>query len=79
MEQLNSDEKDALDKLSKQRFDHSGLEDRLVQSLLDKGLIHSSKKVFNMQKIIIQIAAAIALLLLGYCHHDSDSRRLFDV
>lgn len=55
-----------MDHLSKEGFDTGGLENRIANTLQEKGLITRKSAKMKVQKMVWQIAASLALLLVGY-------------
>ena len=66
MEELTPEELNAVEKLSKERFDITGLEAKVINELSQKGLVEKQQKNITMKKIVFQIAASVALLICGY-------------
>jgi hypothetical protein len=66
MEELTPQEKEAMRQLSGEKYDASGLEDRIVRAMEQKGLIDNHSTAINMKRITWQIAAALILLVGGY-------------
>ena len=66
MEELTPDELNAMEALSREKFDISALEANIINQLTIKGLVEKPQKSITMKKIIFQIAASVALLISGY-------------
>ncbi len=66
MDSLTPQEQEAFEQLSQEQFSDPALEQKIIAALQKKSLIKPSKNKADMKKIILQIAAAIALLISGY-------------
>ncbi len=66
MDALTPQEQEAFEQLSKEQFSDPALEQKIIAALQKKALVSPSKNRPDMRKVILQLAAAIALLISGY-------------
>lgn len=66
MDSLTPQEQEAFQQLSKEQFSDPALEQKIIAALQENALLKPSKNKADMKKVILQLAAAIALLISGY-------------